>query len=174
MTAHWAGRVIMPADAERKKRTCAVTGNSVLDADAGARPGPLQPSRSPAAETGCTSCRPAPATKSRRTPPIAGTGASGASTPFSVLQHTLWPAPGRLQYERHERAVGPGETMLVVIPHQHRYWIEDGERWEFFWLAMTGHEALRLHRAILAAAGPGVPAAAGDGRAARGDQSRPS
>lgn len=44
--------------------------------------------------------------------------------------------------------------MLVVIPHQHQYWIEDGERWEFFWLAMTGQEALRLHRAILAAAGP--------------------
>jgi AraC-like DNA-binding protein len=74
-------------------------------------------------------------------------------TPFSVLQHTLAGA-GRLRYERHERIVDAGETMLVVIPHDHRYWIEDGERWEFFWLAITGQEALRLHRAILAAAGP--------------------
>ncbi len=74
-------------------------------------------------------------------------------TPFSVVQCTLSGA-GRLRYERHERVVGPGETMLVVVPHPHEYWIEDGERWEFFWLAMTGQEALRLHRAILAAAGP--------------------
>jgi AraC-like DNA-binding protein len=74
-------------------------------------------------------------------------------TPFSVLQHTIKGA-GRLRYERQERRVGPGETMLVVIPHDHRYWIEEGERWEFFWLATTGQEALRLHHAILAAAGP--------------------
>ncbi len=74
-------------------------------------------------------------------------------TPFSVLQCTLSGA-GRLQYERHQRTVGAGETMLVVVPHPHTYWIEDGERWEFFWLAMTGQEALRLHRAILAVAGP--------------------
>jgi AraC-like DNA-binding protein len=74
-------------------------------------------------------------------------------TPFAVLQHTLSGA-GRLRYERHDWTVGPGETMLVVIPHRHRYWIEDGERWEFFWLAITGQEALRLHRTILAAAGP--------------------
>jgi AraC-like DNA-binding protein len=80
-------------------------------------------------------------------------GGTRGLTPFAVLQHTLAGA-GRLRYERHERTVGPGETMLVVIPHRHRYWIEDGERWEFFWLAITGQEALRLHRAILAAAGP--------------------
>jgi AraC-like DNA-binding protein len=80
-------------------------------------------------------------------------GQTRGRTPFSVLQVTL-SGKGHLQYERHRRVVGPGETMLVVIPHQHRYWIEDGECWEFFWLAMTGQEALRLHRAILAAAGP--------------------
>ena len=62
---------------------------------------------------------------------------------------------GRLQYEAPATCGrSAGETMLVVIPHPHQYWIEDGERWEFFWLAMTGREALRLHRAILAAAGP--------------------
>jgi AraC-like DNA-binding protein len=80
-------------------------------------------------------------------------GLQRGRTPFSVVQVTLSGA-GHLRYERHNRVVGPGETMLVVIPHQHQYWIEDGERWEFFWLAMTGQEALRLHRAILAATGP--------------------
>jgi AraC-like DNA-binding protein len=80
-------------------------------------------------------------------------GRQRGQTPFAVIQHTLSGA-GRLEYERQRRTVGPGETMLVVIPHQHQYWIEDGDRWEFFWLAMTGQEALRLHRAILTAAGP--------------------
>ena len=55
---------------------------------------------------------------------------------------------------RCQRSIRPGETTLVIIPHQHQYWIEDGERWEFFWLATTGQEALRLCRAILAAVGP--------------------
>ncbi len=80
-------------------------------------------------------------------------GRRRGDTPFAVLQHTLSGA-GRLRYERQNRTVGPGETMLVVVPHPHRYWIEDGERWEFFWLAMAGQEALRLLRTILAAAGP--------------------
>jgi AraC-like DNA-binding protein len=80
-------------------------------------------------------------------------GRERGQTPFAVVQHTL-AGVGRLQYERHQRTVKPGETMLVVIPHQHQYWIEDGERWEFFWLATTGQEALRLYRAILAAVGP--------------------
>jgi AraC-like DNA-binding protein len=80
-------------------------------------------------------------------------GRQRGHTPFAVLQHTLAGA-GRLRYERLERIIEPGETMLVVIPHRHVYWIDDGERWEFFWIAITGQEALRLHRAILAAAGP--------------------
>ena len=80
-------------------------------------------------------------------------GEERGRTPFAVIQHTLSGA-GRLQYERHFRMVIPAETMLVVIPHRHQYWIEDGERWEFFWLAITGQEALRLTRAIIAAAGP--------------------
>ncbi|CAB3800397.1 AraC family transcriptional regulator [Pararobbsia alpina] len=73
--------------------------------------------------------------------------------PFSVLQHTI-SGEGRLNYERHHYRLRAGETMLVVIPHHHRYWVDDGGRWEFFWIAMTGQEALRLHHAIIAAIGP--------------------
>jgi len=54
-------------------------------------------------------------------------GEERGRTPFAVVQHTLSGA-GRLQYERHFRMIMPGETMLVVIPHRHQYWIEDGER----------------------------------------------
>ena len=74
-------------------------------------------------------------------------------TPFSVLQHTT-SGVGRLKYERRLYRVEPGETMLVTIPHTHRYWVEPGETWSFFWIAMSGQEALRLYSAILAEAGP--------------------
>lgn len=74
-------------------------------------------------------------------------------TPFSVLQHCI-AGEGQLTYERQAWRIRPGETMLVVIPHHHRYWVDENGRWEFFWLAMTGREALRLHQAILAAVGP--------------------
>ena len=80
-------------------------------------------------------------------------GRKRGHTPFSVLQHTTSGA-GRLKYERRNYRIEPGETMLVTIPHSHRYWLEEGETWSFFWIATSGQEALRLHQAILAAVGP--------------------
>ena len=44
--------------------------------------------------------------------------------------------------------------MLVIVPHNHRYWLEKGGRWEFFWISMSGQEAVRIHRTIQAQAGP--------------------
>ncbi|WP_313899365.1 AraC family transcriptional regulator [Methylobacterium sp. E-065] len=80
-------------------------------------------------------------------------GLKRGQTPFSVLQHTV-AGRGRLQYERRLWRPEAGQTMLVSIPHTHRYWIEPGEEWSFFWIAITGREALRLNRAILRVAGP--------------------
>jgi AraC-like DNA-binding protein len=74
-------------------------------------------------------------------------------TPFTVLQHTI-SGSGRLRYENRNYRVGPGDTLLVLVPHNHRYWLEKGERWEYFWISMNGEEVLRIHRLILATAGP--------------------
>ena len=73
--------------------------------------------------------------------------------PFTLLQHTISGA-GWLEWERQRFRVQAGETMLLTIPHDHRYWVEDGGRWEFFWISMSGQEALRVHRSVIAAAGP--------------------
>jgi AraC-like DNA-binding protein len=73
--------------------------------------------------------------------------------PFAVLQHSV-EGCGRLRHERRAYRIKPGQTMLVTIPHAHRYWVEAGESWTFFWIAVTGQEALRLVYAIQAAAGP--------------------
>jgi AraC-like DNA-binding protein len=80
-------------------------------------------------------------------------GRARGQTPFTVLQHTVAGA-GNLLYERRRYRVLPGDTMLTIIPHNHRYWVEDGGRWEFFWISITGQEAVRVHRLILAATGP--------------------
>ena len=42
----------------------------------------------------------------------------------------------------------------MLVPHNHRYWLEQGGRWEFFWISMNGEEALRIHRDVLATTGP--------------------
>lgn len=73
--------------------------------------------------------------------------------PYAVLQHAV-AGCGRLRHERRLHRIKPGQTMLVTIPHAHRYWVEPGESWTFFWIAVTGQEALRLAYAIQAAAGP--------------------
>ena len=89
-----------------------------------------------------------------RTSPIyAWDGRNRGQTPFTVLQHTIAGA-GNLVYERRRYRVRAGETMLVLVPHNHRYWLEEGGRWEFFWISMSGQEAVRIHRTIQSVTGP--------------------
>ncbi len=80
-------------------------------------------------------------------------GRRRGTMPFAVVQHTV-AGEGRLVYENATHRVRTGETMLVTVPHRHCYWLEAGERWQFFWIAICGQEALRLLRAILVATGP--------------------
>ncbi|AFL50859.1 AraC-like DNA-binding protein [Sinorhizobium fredii] len=80
-------------------------------------------------------------------------GRKRGQTPFTVLQHTIGGA-GNLRYEQRSFRVREGDTLLLLVPHNHRYWLEDGGRWEFFWISMNGEEALRIHRSILAVTGP--------------------
>lgn len=75
------------------------------------------------------------------------------NTPFTVLQHTI-SGRGSLRYENRNLKINAGETLLVIIPHNHRYWLAEGDRWEYFWLSMNGIEALRIHEMVLNAQGP--------------------
>jgi len=80
-------------------------------------------------------------------------GLERGAKPFTVLQHTMSGA-GWLRFERRRLRVTAGETFIVTVPHDHRYWVEDGGHWEFFWISMSGQEALRVHRNVLAGSGP--------------------
>jgi len=80
-------------------------------------------------------------------------GLKRGTAPFLVLQHTTF-GEGRLDYAGQLYRLTPGQTMLVTMPHAHRYWLEKGGHWEYFWAVLNGREALRLAREILEAAGP--------------------
>ncbi|SEQ94112.1 transcriptional regulator, AraC family [Faunimonas pinastri] len=80
-------------------------------------------------------------------------GRKRGETPFTVLQHTL-SGRGHLTYDRRLHRIEAGDTMLVMIPHDHRYWLAEGDHWEFFWISMYGQEALRLQKTILDVRGP--------------------
>ena len=80
-------------------------------------------------------------------------GLKRGTTPFTILQYTI-AGSGNLRFEdRHFRAM-PGQAMLLTVPHDHRYWLGAGEAWEYFWLSMSGAEALRIHALAQQAAGP--------------------
>lgn len=80
-------------------------------------------------------------------------GRKRGQTPFTILQHTLSGA-GNLRYEGRSFRLAPGDTMVLTVPHNHRYWVEPGGSWQFFWLSMNGEEALRIHRDVIEAEGP--------------------
>lgn len=80
-------------------------------------------------------------------------GRRRGQTPFTVLQYTI-SGHGNLRYENMNFRINEGEAMLLLVPHNHRYWVEDGGRWEFFWISMNGEDALRVHREVQAANGP--------------------
>lgn len=80
-------------------------------------------------------------------------GLKRGATPFVLIQHTI-AGEGRLDFAGVRHGLHPGETMLLTFPHANRYWLERGGSWEYFWIILTGREALRLAGAILASKGP--------------------
>ncbi len=82
-------------------------------------------------------------------------GMQRGTAPFAVIQHTLV-GEGRLDFAGVQHRLVPGQTMVLSMPHAHRYWLERGGRWEYFWLVLNGRETLRLVREVIDAAGPVV------------------
>ncbi len=72
---------------------------------------------------------------------------------LALIQYTL-SGRGRLRFQDHQMFVEPGQAMLLHFPHKHRYWIEEGERWEFFYVLLSGIEAVRGVRGMIEKSGP--------------------
>lgn len=72
---------------------------------------------------------------------------------FVLLKHTL-SGSGRLRFGQRQYVLTPGQTMLVTVPHDHRYWLPRGGHWSYFWLCLHGHEALHICKHVIDVAGP--------------------
>jgi AraC-like DNA-binding protein len=72
---------------------------------------------------------------------------------FVLLQHTI-AGSGRLRFEDRHFTVLPGQSMLITVPHDHRYWLPRGGDWTYFWLCFHGHEAMHICKHIIETAGP--------------------
>lgn len=72
---------------------------------------------------------------------------------FVLLKHTL-SGSGRLRFEDRTFVLEPGSTMLITVPHDHRYWLPTNTSWGFFWLSFHGHEAIHICKHIISVAGP--------------------
>ena len=70
-------------------------------------------------------------------------GRKRGQTPFTVLQHTISGA-GQLRYENRNYRLQANDTLLVLVPHNHRYWLGQGDRWEYFWISMNRSEERRV------------------------------
>ena len=89
----------------------------------------------------------------RTDPQYSWDGRRRGRSPFSVIQYTI-AGHGNLRFENRTFRLHPGETMLTCIPHNHRYWVEEGGSWEFFWISLNGEEAMRIQQAVLETSGP--------------------
>ena len=59
-----------------------------------------------------------------------------------------------LEYEGVRKKVGPGQAMILHIPHANRYWHPPNwTPWEFIYITMHGQEILRIWRQIEKQAG---------------------
>jgi AraC family transcriptional regulator len=82
-------------------------------------------------------------------------GLGRGSAELALIQYTL-SGRGRLRFEDHEMFVEPGQAMLLYFPHDHCYWIEAGERWEFFYVTLGGQGVVKGMREAVAKLGPVV------------------
>src|SRR5687768_12330219 len=135
--------VLEPAE-RRHRDVCAFMGNSVLEKLA-ARGSVMRTVSLPRGRHRLHAMPTSTGYEIRSSPSYDWSGRWRGETPFTVLQHTIAGA-GNLLYERRRYRLRPGDTMLTIVPHNHRYWLEDGGRWEFFWISMSGQEAVRIHR----------------------------
>jgi AraC-like DNA-binding protein len=74
---------------------------------------------------------------------------------FALFQYTI-AGRGQLRFEERYFELQAGDAMLVCMPHDHRYWLEPGDRWEFFWVQLHGSAIIRLWKEAIAHSGPRV------------------
>jgi AraC-like DNA-binding protein len=82
-------------------------------------------------------------------------GLKRGSFELALVQHTLR-GRGMLTFEGETHEISAGQTLLLSVPHDHRYFARDDVEWEFFYVCLSGTELNRLFRDLIERSGPVV------------------
>ncbi len=80
-------------------------------------------------------------------------GLQRGTTPFVVVQHTF-AGHGLLDWQGTTRRIEADQTLVITVPHDHRYRVEPGHAWDFGYFVLHGVEVVRLATAYIDARGP--------------------
>jgi AraC-like DNA-binding protein len=89
----------------------------------------------------------------RRTRDYDWNGLTRGKAEWVLLQYTFAGA-GRLTWHGQHHQVLPGQLLVLPIPGDHRYFLPADGVWEFFYLCLSGREAMRAGQAAVQRAGP--------------------
>jgi hypothetical protein len=94
-------------------------------------------------------------------PPYDWDGRRRGDTPFVVLQHTL-SGRGNLGNDGRHYRLEAGATISRDHCPQSSLLAGPGDRWEFFFMVMSGQDAVRIHQTIISVRTRSAPVGAGD------------
>lgn len=80
-------------------------------------------------------------------------GLKRGNAPWALFQFTL-EGQGMLTWEGRTEPMLPGQAMLLYLPHDHRYWLEPGQSWTFFYICLQGSEIMRAWQQAIHTLGP--------------------
>lgn len=74
----------------------------------------------------------------------------------TIFQYTV-AGRGRLQSGGHTYELTPGKAMLLVLPHNHKYWLPvEQTSWRFIFVSLSGSHILAIWRWLMKKTGPVV------------------
>ena len=80
-------------------------------------------------------------------------GLKRGNSDLVIIQHTL-SGTGNLMVDNQYHQISAGQTMLLRIPQNSRYWLGDHPHWTFFWITLGGYEIVRLFDSLILNRGP--------------------
>lgn len=80
-------------------------------------------------------------------------GLKRGNAEFVLFQYTV-AGQGMVTFEGRTMPVNPGQALLLTIPHDSRYWVENGQSWKFFYVCLHGRDVMQVWRRVIANRGP--------------------
>ena len=88
-------------------------------------------------------------------PSYNGNGCNPSKIGLAAIRYTV-SGRGRLRYHDQQLIIEPGQALLLHHPYDYHYWIQAGEKWEYFYITFAGREVISCIREVAESVGPVV------------------